>query len=118
MSKELTKKNGSPKGNLLHVTGNSGASPVIDEQTGLNNVFSKYPNIKSVATCDGLYSREPGRKCTEDLLQAFGKGKIDGIIFDNDDMMIGASRRSRRPAATSSSAGYGARTEPSPASRR
>ena len=86
---ELTKKNGAPKGNLLHVTGNGGASPVIDEQTGLNNVFKQYPDIKIVATCDGLYSREPGRKCTEDLLQAFGKGKIDGIIFDNDDMMIG-----------------------------
>lgn len=87
--KELTKRNGAPKGNLLHVTGNTGASPVIDEQTGINNVFSKYPDIKIVATCDGLYSREPGRKCTEDLLQAFGKGKIDGIIFDNDDMMMG-----------------------------
>jgi len=86
---ELTKKNGAPKGNLLHVTGNSGASPVIDEQTGLDNVFKKYPDIKIVGTCDGLYSREPGRKCTEDLLQAFGKGKVDGIIFDNDDMMIG-----------------------------
>jgi ABC-type sugar transport system substrate-binding protein len=87
--KELTKKNGSPKGNLLHVTGNTGASPVIDEQTGINNVLKQYPDIKIVASCDGLYSREPGRKCTEDLLQAFAKGKIDGIIFDNDDMMIG-----------------------------
>jgi ABC-type sugar transport system substrate-binding protein len=87
--KKLTAKNGGPKGNLLHITGNSGASPVIDEQTGLDNVFKGYPDIKIVGTCDGLYSREPGRKCTEDQLQAFGKGKVDGVIFDNDDMMIG-----------------------------
>src|SRR5271166_150804 len=85
----LTKKSGKPQGNLLHVTGNTGASPVVDEQKGLDEVFAKSPDIKIVAKCDGLYSREPGRKCTEDLLQAFGKGKIDGIVFDNDDMMIG-----------------------------
>ena len=86
---ELTKKNGEPKGKLLHITGNKGASPVVDEQKGLENVFKDHPNIEIVASCDGLYSREPGRKCTEDLLQAFAAGDIDGIIYDNDDMMIG-----------------------------
>jgi ribose transport system substrate-binding protein len=86
---ELTKKNGGPKGRLLHVSGNKGASPVVDEQTGLDSVFKDYPDITWAATCDGLYSREPGRKCTEDLLQAFPAGEIDGIVFDNDDMMIG-----------------------------
>ena len=85
----MTKKNGKPQGALLHVTGNTGASPVVDEEKGLENVFAKTPDIKMVATCDGLYSREPGRKCTEDLLQAFPKGKIDGIVFDSDDMMVG-----------------------------
>ena len=86
---ELTAKYGEPKGKLLHVTGTTGASPVIDENTGLMNVFSEYPGIEIVAECDGLYSREPGRKCTEDLLQAFGPGEIDGIVFDSDDMAIG-----------------------------
>lgn len=85
----MIKKNGKPEGVFLHVTGNTGASPVVDEETGLKNVFKNYPGIKIAGTCDGQYAREPGRKCTEDLLQAFGKGKIDGIIFDSDDMMIG-----------------------------
>lgn len=86
---ELTKKNGSAKGKLLHVTGNKGASPVVDEQTGLDSVLKDHPEITWAATCDGLYSREPGRKCTEDLLQAFPAGTIDGIVFDSDDMMVG-----------------------------
>jgi ABC-type sugar transport system substrate-binding protein len=86
---ELTYKYGEPKGKLLHISGTTGASPVIDEDTGLKNVFSQYPGIEIAAVCDGLYSREPGRKCTEDLLQAFGPGEIDGIIYDNDDMAIG-----------------------------
>jgi ribose transport system substrate-binding protein len=86
---ELTKKNGEPRGRLLHVTGNQGASPVIDEQKGLDEVFANYPNIEIVASCDGRYSREPGRTCTEDLLQRFPEGEIDGIIFDSDDMALG-----------------------------
>lgn len=86
---DLTAKNGSPKGKLLHIAGTKGASPVIDEEKGLMEVFEKYPDIEIVATCDGQYSREPGRKCTEDLLQAFPAGSIDGIIYDSDDMAIG-----------------------------
>ncbi|NTJ11601.1 ABC transporter substrate-binding protein [Rhizobium lusitanum] len=86
---DMIKKNGAPKGKLLHITGNKGASPVIDEQAGLDNIFKASPDIQWAATCDGLYSREPGRKCTEDLLQAFSAGTIDGIVFDNDDEMIG-----------------------------
>ena len=86
---QLTEKYGEPKGRLLHVTGNTGASPVIDEQKGLDQVFNQYENIEIVGTCDGRYARETGRSCTEDLLQAFGKGDVDGIIFDNDDMMMG-----------------------------
>lgn len=86
---EMTKKNGAAKGKLLHITGNKGASPVVDEQKGLDSVLKDHADIRWAATCDGLYSREPGRKCTEDLLQAFPEGSIDGIVFDSDDMMIG-----------------------------
>jgi len=85
----LTKLNGAPRGRLLHVTGNTGASPVVDEQKGLDDVLHAYPQIRILGTCDGRYSREPGRKCTEDLLQAFGRGTVDGVIFDSDDMMVG-----------------------------
>jgi ABC-type sugar transport system substrate-binding protein len=85
----LTKKNGAPKGKLLHVMGTKGASPVIDEEKGILEVLKAYPDIQIVTTCDGQYSREPGRKCTEDLLQAYPKGSIDGIIFDSDDMAVG-----------------------------
>jgi len=87
--KDMTKKDAEPKGRLLHITGNKGASPVVDMQKGLDKVFKDSPGIQWAASCDGLHSREPGRKCTEDLLQAFPAGKIDGIVYDNDDMMIG-----------------------------
>jgi ABC-type sugar transport system substrate-binding protein len=85
----LTKKNGKPAGKLLHITGTTGASPVLDEQKGIDGILKQYPDIKILATCDGHYQREVGRKCTEDLLQSFPKGQIDGIIYDNDDEMMG-----------------------------
>ena len=88
--KGLTKKNGAPKGNLIHITGTTGASPVIDEQKGIDQVLAKYPDIKIVGSCDGKYAGEPGRKCGEDLLQRFGKGQIDGLIADNDESGLGA----------------------------
>jgi ribose transport system substrate-binding protein len=89
MVEQLTEKYGEPKGKVLHIQGTKGASPVIDEETGIKQVLANYPDIEIVATCDGQYSREPGRKCTEDLLQAFGPGEIDGIIYDSDDMAVG-----------------------------
>jgi len=86
----LTKKNGAPKGNLVHITGTTGASPVIDEQKGLDQALAKYPDIKIVGSCDGKYAGEPGRQCMEDLLQRFGKGQIDGVVADNDESGLGA----------------------------
>lgn len=87
---ELTKKYGSAQGKLVHITGSTGASPVIDEQKGIDGVLAGSPNVKIVASCDGKYAREPGRKCMEDLLQKFAAGEIDGVIADNDEMVLGA----------------------------
>jgi ABC-type sugar transport system substrate-binding protein len=88
--KGLTEKNGSPTGRVVHITGTSGASPVLDEQEGIDQVLADNPGIEEVAQCDGNYSREPGRQCMEDLLQRFGPGEIDGVIADNDEMALGA----------------------------
>lgn len=88
--KGLTAKNGSAKGNIVHITGTTGASPVIDEQKGIDQILAKNPGIKIVGSCDGKYAGEPGRKCMEDLLQRFSKGQIDGMVADNDESALGA----------------------------
>jgi ABC-type sugar transport system substrate-binding protein len=85
----ITKEKGSPKARILHVTGTAGASPVIDMQKGIDEVLAKYRGVKIVAKCDGKYQREPARKCTEDLLQRFPKGKVDAVIYDNDEESLG-----------------------------
>lgn len=88
--KGLTEKNGAPRGKILHITGTTGSSPVIDEQKGIDNVLADYPDIEIVGSCDGLYAAEPGRSCMEDFLQRFDAGTVDGVFADNDEMALGA----------------------------
>jgi ABC-type sugar transport system substrate-binding protein len=86
---QLQAKKGGAKGNWLHITGNVGASPVIDQGKGMEQVFAGHPDIKLLTNCDSGNSREGGRKCMEDMLQAFPSG-VDVVIADNDDAALGA----------------------------
>jgi ABC-type sugar transport system substrate-binding protein len=87
---QLTAKQGGAKGNWLHITGNVGASPVIDQGKGMAEVFAGHPDIKLLSECDSGNSREGGQKCMEDMLQAFPSGEVDVVIADNDSAAIGA----------------------------
>ncbi len=86
---QLNAEKGGAKGTWLHITGNVGASPVIDQGNGMVEVFSAHPDIKLLANCDSGNSREGGRKCMEDMLQAF-PSDVDVVIADNDDAALGA----------------------------
>ena len=86
----LTAKYGEPKGNVVHVQGLAGASPVIDANQGWDEVMAAYPNIKVVATADAGFTKEGGLKVMEDFLQRFPAGEIDVVRSDYSDMTMGA----------------------------
>jgi ABC-type sugar transport system substrate-binding protein len=86
----LTAKYGSPKGNVVHVQGLAGASPVIDANTGWDEVMKKYPDIKTIATSDAGFTKDGGMKVMEDFLQRFPAGEIDIVRSDYSDMTMGA----------------------------
>lgn len=86
----LTAKYGEPKGNVAHVQGMAGASPVIDANKGWADVMKKYPNIKEVAVADAGFTTEGGLKVMEDFLQRFPAGKIDVVRSDYSAMTMGA----------------------------
>ena len=86
----LTKKNGSPKGNVVHVQGIAGASPVIDANQGWKNVMKDYPDIKEIAVADAGFTTEGGMKVMEDFLQRFPAGEIDVVRSDYSAMTMGA----------------------------
>ncbi len=86
----LTAKYGEPRGNVVHVQGMAGASPVIDANKGWDSVMAKYPKIKNVATADAGFTTEGGLKVMEDFLQRFPKGQIDIVRSDYSAMTVGA----------------------------
>ena len=92
----LEKKYGEPRGNAVHVQGMAGASPVIDANKGWDEVMSKYPKIKTVATADAMFTTEGGMKVMEDFLQRFPKGQIDIVRSDYSAMTIGAIEAIKR----------------------
>ena len=86
----LTAKYGEPRGNVVHVQGLAGASPVIDANSGWDEVMAAYPNITVVATSDAGFTKEGGIKVMEDFLQRFPAGEIDIVRSDYSDMTMGA----------------------------
>jgi ribose transport system substrate-binding protein len=86
----LTEKYGSPKGNVVHVQGLAGASPVIDAINGWNEVMANYPEIKVVGTSDAGFTKEGGLKVMEDFLTTFPAGEIDIVWSDYSAMTMGA----------------------------
>ncbi|HVN55762.1 MAG TPA: substrate-binding domain-containing protein [Anaerolineaceae bacterium] len=86
----LKAKYGSAKGNVVHVQGLAGASPVIDANKGWDEVMKAYPDIKVVATSDAGFTKDGGMKVMDDFLQRFPKGQIDVVRSDYSDMTMGA----------------------------
>lgn len=86
----LTEKYGEPRGNVVHVQGLAGASPVIDANQGWDEVMADYPDIVTVATSDAGFTKEGGLQVMEDFLQRFPEGEIDVVRSDYSDMTMGA----------------------------
>lgn len=86
----LTEKYGEPRGNVVHVQGLAGASPVIDANQGWDEVMADYPDIVVVATSDAGFTKEGGLTVMEDFLQRFPAGEIDVVRSDYSDMTMGA----------------------------
>jgi ribose transport system substrate-binding protein len=88
--KILTEKYGEPRGNVVHIQGQAGASPVIDANRGWYKFMANYPNIKTIATEDAGFTFEGGFRVMENFLRAFEKGRIDIVRSDYSDMHRGA----------------------------
>lgn len=86
----LIAKYGEPRGNVVHVQGLAGASPVIDANQGWDEVMAEYPDIVTIATSDAGFTKEGGLTVMEDFLQRFAAGEIDVVRSDYSDMTMGA----------------------------
>jgi len=78
------------EGNIIELTGTSGASVAIDRQQGFADAIEeKASDMEIIASQNGDFAREEGQKVMENLLQSHGDD-IDAVYAHNDEMAIGA----------------------------
>ncbi|MCL6087507.1 MAG: substrate-binding domain-containing protein [Actinobacteria bacterium] len=87
---QLTKKYGSPKGNVVELTGILGSSPGIQRSQGIRWVLKDYPDIRIIESRDASFDRQKGYTLMKDLLQTYKAGEIDAVVCGCDATGLGA----------------------------
>jgi len=76
------------EGNVIIIEGPPQAENARERLRGINQVLSKYPKIKVVASQPANFARMPAMQVMENLLQKFTK--VKAVIACNDEMALGA----------------------------
>jgi ABC-type sugar transport system substrate-binding protein len=86
----LHRKYGAYKGNIVEIQGELGSSPNTDMYVGIREVLKNYPDIKIVATEEGKWSNDGGRRVMQGFLQRFDDDQMDVIFTYADAEGLGA----------------------------
>jgi galactofuranose transport system substrate-binding protein len=87
----LAKTVGSKPCNVVELQGTVGASVATNRKKGFDTAIAKHPNIKTVRSQTGDFTRAKGKEVMESFIKAEGGGKnICAVYAHNDDMMVGA----------------------------
>jgi ribose transport system substrate-binding protein len=86
--KKLTEKNGSPRGNIVEISGLKGVEGEQKRQAGAHEIFDKYPDIKIIANPVANWLQSNGRDRMTEVLAV--SPQIDCVYGHNDPMAVGA----------------------------
>jgi galactofuranose transport system substrate-binding protein len=87
----LAKTVGNKQCNVVELQGTVGASVATNRKKGFDTAIAKHPNIKTVRSQTGDFTRAKGKEVMESFIKAEGGGKnICAVYAHNDDMMVGA----------------------------
>jgi ABC-type sugar transport system substrate-binding protein len=78
-------------GNVVYLVIEYGPSVTARRKAGFESVIKDHPNLRIVVELQGNASRAKGRTIMESLLQKYGKGQLQALVAQNDEMAIGAS---------------------------
>jgi len=78
-------------GNIVYLTNTAGASSTVRRSAGFNQVMQSHSNIKIVSSQDGHGSRAEGKSLMENFLSKYGKGQLQGVVAQTDEMALGAA---------------------------
>jgi ribose transport system substrate-binding protein len=85
---QLMKKNGAPRGNIVAMRGLLGVEGEINRDKGAQEIFAKYPGIKTVADPVADWIQAKAKDRMTEVLRA--QPKIDVVYGHNDPMAVGA----------------------------
>jgi ABC-type sugar transport system substrate-binding protein len=81
-----------PKGgNVVYLVGEYGGASTERRKSGFMSVIKSHPNLKIVTELQAHGSRAEGKTIMENLLQKYGKGQIQAVVAQSDEMALGAS---------------------------
>ena len=76
------------KAKIIELEGTTGASPAINRKKGFDDEIKTAPGMQILASQDGDFNRDTGRKVMATLLQAHPD--VTAVYAHNDEMAIGA----------------------------
>jgi ABC-type sugar transport system substrate-binding protein len=78
-------------GNVVYLVIVYGPSVTARRKAGFESVIKNYPKLSIVSELQGNASRAKAKVIMESLLQKYGKGQLQAVVAQNDEMAIGAS---------------------------
>jgi inositol transport system substrate-binding protein len=78
-------------GNVVYLVIVYGPSVTARRKAGFESVTKNYPKLRIVSELQGNASRAKAKIIMESLLQKYGKGQLQAVVAQNDEMAIGAS---------------------------
>jgi inositol transport system substrate-binding protein len=78
-------------GNVVYLAIEYGRSATELRKAGFESVIKDHPNLEIVTELQGYASRVKGKTIMETLLQKYGRGQLQALVAENDEMAIGAS---------------------------
>jgi ABC-type sugar transport system substrate-binding protein len=78
-------------GNVVYLVVEYGLSVTELRKAGFESVIKDHPKLRVVTELQGYASTAKSKTIMESLLQKYGKGELQALVAQNDEMAIGAS---------------------------
>lgn len=78
------------EGNVVHLTGQPGATPDLQRNAGVEMALEDFPGITVIAREAGKWNRDDARNAMAGIISRVGVDEIDAVFGQNDDVGIGA----------------------------
>jgi ribose transport system substrate-binding protein len=78
-------------GDVVYLVGEYGGASTERRKAGFESVLESHPNVRVVAELQAHGSQMDAKAIMGILLQKYGKGQLQALVAQNDEMAIGAS---------------------------